>query len=439
MATIDTRTSSKGVVKYRVRWRLGGARDGKWQTATFAKLKGPLGAERFAAKVEACGHQWPDDADTSGALTIPGTETVEQVAEAYLAQRTKRARSDRTPSDYRRDIENWILPTFGGRQFMTITELEVQDWVDGMLDGSIVAPERPVEDRKPHARKKPPARKGGLAPKTIADKHAILSGMFKVASSDFNPCQGTELPPRTRKKPKGIMPAEWTALHRALALIDHDAADVAECLLATGWRWSEVAAVTTHHVEDYGDAMYLNMAQVVRRNAAGQFVIVEDGKADASLRRVKLDSAAADMVRRRLVGKAPGSLVFTTGRVAAGGSGGRANGLGGSQWHYSNFMERYWNPAVEAANLSRRPTPHWLRHTHVGWMVMFGKATLPELQSRIGHASIKTTIDVYGSMLTDVSQTSLDAFAAMRTGSVLPAGTVSPSVERATIEGRPVA
>jgi integrase len=91
------------------------------------------------------------------------------------------------------------------------------------------------------------------------------------------------------------------------------------------------------------------------------------------------------------------------------------NGLGGSQWHESNYLTRYWNPAVKAANLSRRPTPHWLRHTHVVWMALSG-ASLPELQSRIGHASITTTINVYGRMLSDVQPAALTAFAAMRGG-----------------------
>jgi len=39
---------------------------------------------------------------------------------------------------------------------------------------------------------------------------------------------------------------------------------------------------------------------------------------------------------------------------------------------------------------------------------------MPELQSRIGHESIQTTINVYGRMLTDVAPTALKGFAAMR-------------------------
>jgi site-specific recombinase XerD len=105
------------------------------------------------------------------------------------------------------------------------------------------------------------------------------------------------------------------------------------------------------------------------------------------------------MVRGRVARARPGSLVFTT--------------KNGAAWHHPHFRSRAWEPAVDVANLARRPTPHWLRHTHVGWMVLAG-ASLPELQSRIGHASIKTTIDVYGRMVTDVSPVALDAFAAMR-------------------------
>jgi len=41
-------------------------------------------------------------------------------------------------------------------------------------------------------------------------------------------------------------------------------------------------------------------------------------------------------------------------------------------------------------------------------------ASMPELQSRIGHESIQTTINVYGRMLTDVAPKALADFAAMR-------------------------
>jgi integrase len=109
----------------------------------------------------------------------------------------------------------------------------------------------------------------------------------------------------------------------------------------------------------------------------------------------------AAMVRRRLLKVQGGGLVFTNGN--------------GKQWHYANFLNRAWNPAVELANLSRRPTPHWLRHTAVFWLSMSG-GSLADIQKRIGHASISTTINVYGTMIQDVSPEVLERFAAMRRG-----------------------
>jgi site-specific recombinase XerD len=393
MATVDKRTTSKGRTSYRVRWREGGTRDGDWQSATFTRSGE---AQRFKNLVEAAGHKWPTE--TTGAASIPGTLTVAELADRFLEDKAKRVRSDRTVADYRRDVDNWITPTFGTRQAGTITEAEIQAWVDGMVGK-------------------------GLSPKSACDRHAILSGMFKFAAApsrrlvDRNPCESTDLPKKQKTAPKGLMPNEWTALHRALTTIDQAAADVAEALLATGWRWSEVTAMTTWDVEDYGQGgpLFVTMGHVVRRNAAGQHVIVEEGKGQASVRRIQVDPGAAVMFRRRLEHTEPGGLVFTTARHEPGGIGGKLNGLGGSQWHYSNYRNRFWNPAVKAANLTRKPTPHWLRHTHVVWMARSG-AALPELQSRIGHASITTTINVYGRMLTDVQPEALGAFAAMRDG-----------------------
>lgn len=412
MAAIEKRTSSKGKVSHRVRWRLGGTRSGEWQSATFSKAGD---ARAFKSAVEAAGHKWPTN--VTGAVSAPGVITLSVLAEEYLADRDRRVRSDRTAADYRRDYTNWIEPHFGKDAMVdTIKDRAVQRWVDGMADGTITRPGRARTQADGSFAVEP------LAPKSVVDRHVLLSSMFKYALHpnrgyvDHNPCQGVTLPKRQKKAPKGLMPAEWVALERALRLIDTDAADLAEGLLATGWRWSELTALSTLAVEDYGDAMWVNMAQVVRRNSAGQDVIVQEGKGQSSVRRVRLDPEAADLVRRRMIGKTAGDLVFTTGRVTPGGTGGRANGLGGSRWRYSNFRNRYWNPAVAAANLTRRPTPHWLRHTHVGWMTMTGAASLPELQARIGHASIKTTMDTYGRMITDVSTTALDAFAAMRNG-----------------------
>ena len=364
---------ARGKTAYRVRFRL----DGKQLQESFNTKRE---ADAFCSDIAT--------RDARYALRVlheteaEGTLTLDAIAAQFFDWKETRVRSDRTVHDYRRDYDKHIKPTLGSRRAGHVLEADVQAWVDALT----------------------------LAPKTVHDRHALLHQIYAWALHparhlvDHNPAVGTTLPKKQKKSPKGLHPNEWVALHAALRQIDKDAADLAEFLLASGWRISEAAAVTAWDVEDYGRrGMYVTMGHVVRRNAAGQHVVVDEGKGDASLRRIQLDAGAAAMVRRRLESVRDGGLVFTT--------------KTGAQWHTDNFRNRIWKPAVKAANLSRKPTPHWLRHTAVFWLARAG-ASLPELQSRIGHATIATTVNVYGSMLTDVQPTALDAFAAMRDGTL---------------------
>jgi len=380
--------SRTGAKTWRVRFR----HEGKETSETFHTL---AAARIFCADIDGHG--------TAYALSLREAEdrearrgkTLDQVLDAYLEWKAARVRSDRTIKDYRRRYELAIKPMLGDRPIASISDTDVTDWLDALVTGKTGAKARIVDGRRVTE---------ALSPKTIADRHALLHALMTFALQrkwiDTDPCATTELPRRFKKPPKGLRPAEWQALHAALVQIDPDAADLADFLLASGWRWGEATALTTYDVEDDGVEMHVTVTRVMRRNATGRTVAVEDAKSEAGQRRIKLDAAAAQMVRRRVAGTRPGGFVFTT--------------KNGAPWHHSHFRSRAWEPAVDLANLNRRPTPHWLRHTHVGWMVMTGKAAIPEISSRLGHASIKTTIDVYGRMISDVQPEALDAFAAMR-------------------------
>ena len=145
-----------------------------------------------------------------------------------------------------------------------------------------------------------------LGANTVGDRHALLHSIYAYAVAPsrklaaHNPCVGTDLPKRHKQPPKALMPAEWQALYAALRQIDPHAADLCLFLLASGWRWSEAAALSITEVEDFGDDLYVTMGHVVRRNAHNEFTIVEDAKSTAGLRRTRLDLGAAAMVRRRV-------------------------------------------------------------------------------------------------------------------------------------------
>lgn len=365
-------TSTDGVVTWRVRFRHGT----KNTSETFTTERE---AKAFASDVEHHGADYAVRLRDSDHWTNV-TPSLDEVADLFLEHKAKNVRSDRTVADYRAAYQRWIAPKLGRRNVGAIAQRDVQEMVEWMR--------APTDGRK------------ALSSKSVAHHHALLHQMVSWSMSETrgwvrtDPCANTELPRRTKTPPKGLKPAEWDALYRALRLINQDAADLALFLVHSGWRWSEAGGLSVWDV-DLGDPVRVTMGRVLRRNAAGQYVVVEDAKSEAGQRQVALPASAGLMVARRMVTAQPGGLLFTT--------------QNGAAWNYAHFRERYWNPAVKAANLPRTPTPHALRHTHVWWMVLSG-AALPELQSRIGHASIKTTIDVYGRMVTDVSGKVLGEF-----------------------------
>lgn len=319
-----------------------------------------------------------------------------------------RVRSSRTIKDYRRAYERHIHPVFGETPANLIPAGDVQAWIDTLTTR--------------------------VEPKTVAGLHSLLHGLFLWGIHPNrglvvnDPCTDSELPKRRRKSPKGLRPEEWQVLYAAAELVDADAADLLLFMVSTGWRWSEAVAVQAmavdHWIDDEGRShTYVTMGRVLRREG-DRFVFVDDAKSAAGERRVRVKGEAEQMILRRVAGKKPGDLLLTTGRD--------------SRWDYTHFYNRVWKRPLrgddapgkkrileEAARLGLdRPdlTLHWLRHTHVGMLILSGEP-ITAIQRRLGHASIKTTSDTYGRMIEDASDEGLDRVAALIDG--VPTGRVA--------------
>lgn len=311
--------------------------------------------------------------------------TLDDVFEGFIAWNAGRVKSSRTGEDYRNQWER-ISPAIGGRRPVeSVTEDDVQRWVDGMASGAISA-------RVVNGQAQP------LSPKTIANRHGLLHSVMKYAAARgqryiaVNPCAETDLPKRRKGMPKGLRTGEWAALHATLAQIDPDAADLALALYASGARFGEMTALRTWSVEDDGRRVTLIIDHVNRRMAGGRYEIVEDTKSEAGFRRVQIGAGASAMFRRRIANARPGDLVFTNrhGRI----------------WLHTTFYTA-WDRAVAVANLSRRPTMHWLRHTHVQELIDRG-VPMPEIQGRVGHENIATTVGTYARLRRGVTVDVLD-------------------------------
>lgn len=370
MASVRERQSKTGERTWAVLYRQGGKQTSK----TFET---PKAAEGFKVLIDQFGvdqalRLLSEQAETGGV-------TVRELAARWLEWKAGQI-TDRSAQDYRRDYENWIDPFFGHRLASYVTESDVQAWVDNNL--------RPR-----------------LGPKSVGDKHAILYGIFKWASARtraivaHNPCQETQLPKKKKTPIKGLTVAEWLALREAFYRVNEDAADLALFMASTGWRIGEATALMAREVED-DERMYVTISHVNRKGVG----VVPGAKSDAGFRRIDVSADCARMLRRRLIGLGPNEFVFTNAASPTG------------LWEPSTFRRRYWSKAVELAGLShRKPTPHWLRHTHVMLCHAAGMS-LPEIQRRIGHEHISTTIDVYGRKLGEASVSVMGNLDALLTG-----------------------
>ena len=406
MRTPKFRERADGTATWKVRYRSAtGAQksetfiDDEEGALEFCKLLDALGPARAVAYID-------ERAKAQGAER-GHAYTIDDLFGMWIEWKAKRneVRSVRTIEDYRGMYDRAVKPPFGAMPANLLSQGDVQHWIDNLP----------------------------LAPKTVADYHSLLHAIYKWAFHPArgyvinDPCADTDLPKRRKTPPKGLRPSEWQILHRAALAVDHEVADLLLFMASTGWRFSECVALQAmavdHWLSDDGATThtYVTMGRVLRREG-GHFVFVEDAKSAAGLRRVRLIGMGEEMVLRRLVGKRPTELLLTT--------------RTGSRWAYTSFYERYWTRPKKSRdkvpNRKRvlevarelgldRPglTPHWLRHTHVGMLILAGEP-LTAIQRRLGHASIKTTSDTYGRMIEDASDAGLRRVAALLSGDDRP-------------------
>ena len=390
MASVRERQTKSGEKTWAVLYR-----QGKKQSST--SFDSAKAARKFADLINAVGVE--EALKLIAAQQRPKGITVADLAAQWLASKE----GDVTPNiwaGYKRDYENWIDPWFGHREAAMVDEMDVQRWVDDLRTAKSSATGKP------------------LSPKSIADRHAILHQIFGWGAAKtrklvpHNPCKETELPRRQKTQPKGLRLPELLALIEKGRAVDADAADLVAFIASTGWRISEAVALAAGSVEDDGERVYVTMEQVLRSRVG----ITKGGKSAAAVRRLRVLGPGVEVVRRRVVGKAPGDLVFTF-------KDGRPGVKREGPWNINSFRDTRWPRLVAAAGLTdRKPTPHWLRHSHVAICHAAG-LSLAEIQRRLGHEDIQTTINIYGRMIdemNDVAADRLDSLLMGRRDNVVP-------------------
>ncbi len=200
-------------------------------------------------------------------------------------------------------------------------------------------------------------------------------------------------------------PAEDTPLpkveHREMRFLSHDEiGDLAEAvdpryralvLTAgyTGLRFGELAGLEVRHLEMLRRSLRVDQAMT----DVGGRVELGPVKTSSSRRTVKLPRFLVDELAQHLAAFPSGAgLVFSAER--------------GGPIRRTNFRRREWLPAV-AASVGVPCRFHDLRHSHAALLIADGSHP-KVIQARLGHSSIRTTLDTYGHLFDGLDEAAAD-------------------------------
>jgi len=331
-------------------------RTNRWE----ARFRDPLGGQRtktFDSKADA--RAFLANVETSvarGTWRDPGRSRAKfsRVASEWLASNpAKRA------TTYARDatvVRTHLDPVLGDLPVNHIGPQQVQEVIDRMVGR-------------------------GLAPKTIRTDYGVLRAVFSWAVGadliERSPCRGIRLPEMVRQR-RPVVSAEEVEQLVAAVPAEYRAAVL---LGAIGLRQGEVFGLRVGAID------FLRRTLTVRatlNEVEGNFV-KGAGKTLSSRRTISVPVRILDELSTHLarMGRTdPEDLVF---QAPAGGP-----------VRATNFRNRVYDPALRRAGLDGLSF-HRLRHS-AGHMLRELGVPLEVIQKRLGHASIRTTADIYGSL-----------------------------------------
>jgi integrase len=279
-----------------------------------------------------------------GHVPVDHRLTVSKWAVKWFAARTvEKATAAKNASHWKNHIE----PHWAGWPLMSIDRLDVQTWVNGMT----------------HA---------GVGASTVVASYNLLSKMLSDAvlskKLTASPCVEVKLPKVVKPAERWLTRHEYDRIQLALAVAPRAANWMGFVALGcfSGLRCpGELAGLDVEHVDF--ERRLVRVQQVVTRTGIRAYP-----KTDSSVRWVPFPPEVGDLLWR-LIGDRGEGPVFTSPR------GGRVS--------ESNFRNRVWRPALEAAGVPY-VDPYSMRHTCASWLAQAGVSS-DEIADILGHSSTR--------------------------------------------------
>ena len=309
---------------------------------------------RSAARRAAAEMQQPPQPATQ---SEPGVPTVQELVTAYLQEKAP------TRKDTRRSYQVWtrchILPKWGNNRITDLQPRPVEMWLES----------RP------------------LSPKSKAHIRGVLSRVWDYAMwrgdvpSQRNPMSLVDIRGASKrtKKPRSLTIEQ---AQKFLSNLPQPFHEIALLCLLLGLRISECLAL------QWADIDWLQLRLSIDRSIVNQ--TVEDVKTVESRRNMPLDPSLIDVLKAwKQTSKfsAPSNWMFAS-----------PSQLGRLPWSYDQVW-RVYKKAASAAGIGTLGT-HSLRHTYRSLLDSVG-TPLAVQQKLMRHTDIRTTMNVYGDVITD--------------------------------------
>lgn len=401
---------------------LGGRRGGAKQSCTF--VGSPAARDQLAeatklaetAKllIESRGHNITRPECYEAILGKPQQQevimpTFKEWSKVWIAElfATKRVQSD-VCKRYERDLKFRAVPFLGHLRLDAINRDMIKAFVQWMCSNHVTYGNR---NRRDGDRQ--------VSARTIRRHFMIVSSCLAFAVPTFISVNPTKAMPGERRNYFGLPPVvpfegmflDSVEVQAILDACPPDLYDLVYVAVRTGMRMGELLALESRYVV----FPRTGGATVLVRKSRKSDGTVGTPKTPSSRRDLPVVGRAAEILARRVKGKKPSALVFTTPR--------------GYMWNAENLRARHWYRAVAKARrcpehppptppkpamgrprgwrndevstcgcpgvLQRVPRFHDLRHTHASALIANGWH-FKKIQRRLGHARFQTTMDVYG-------------------------------------------
>jgi integrase/recombinase, phage associated len=321
--------------------------------------------------------------------------TLLELAELWFSNYETWVSSDNTLNRVRNYLDTYILPKFGHYQPDKITSSDIQNWINELAQKS----KKSVDAGNKRAKKGSAKDFGAIAHK--------LREIFDFGITHFelkyNPAQSIKIPPKPKSNQKRIMVLHDEDLTIWLNFVDtlsNTRANrrfkvICDSLLASGMRINELLALTIYDL-DFESFEILVTKTLVWKNAKpklglkGKVVCKNTPKSDSGNRKIAVPYQIIEQLQNF---HDEMNLYF------------KKNGLSKSKLIFPTIYGNYMCDRNERATLKRRLQEvglpdygfHLFRHTHASMMLNAGM-NWKELQVRMGHKSIKTTMDIYAEL-----------------------------------------